>query len=58
MSDGSEERPQTKMIWYISTKTRRTHRLIHVKDLFKVVKSSRSNNVRLNKFVQMRKVLL
>ena len=55
MSDGSEERPQTKMFWSIKG---RSHRLIHVMDLFKGVYSSCINTVRLNKFVQMRIVLL
>jgi len=36
MSDGSEKRPLTKMLWFVSIKTR-TYRLIHVMDLFKLV---------------------
>jgi len=37
MSDGSEERPQTKMCWSISTKTRTYTSVNTFKDLFKVV---------------------
>jgi len=37
MLDGSEERPQTKYFGLYLLKQGRTRRLIHVKDLFKVV---------------------
>jgi len=39
MSDGSEKRPLTKMLWSVSKvlKQGRSHLLIHVMDLFKVV---------------------
>ena len=38
MSDGSEKRPLTKMLWSVSIETLgHSHRLIHVMDLFKVM---------------------
>ena len=37
MSDGSEKRPQPKMLWSVSTKTRTYASVNTLKGLFKVV---------------------